>query len=91
MCLQAFDEDIDIRAGTSWVQCMCTRWLHEDCIIDESGQRNSVLIESLHRFFNFIIIFFLNRLHANKNFNCALRNAVTGAHETQRIDCLVEG
>ncbi len=33
----------------------------------------------------------LNRLHANKNFNCALRNAVTGARETQRIDCLVGG
>ncbi len=31
------------------------------------------------------------RLHANKNFNCALRNAVTGARETQRIDCLVGG
>ncbi len=32
-----------------------------------------------------------NRLRANKNFNCALRNAVTGARETQRIDCLVGG
>ncbi len=32
-----------------------------------------------------------NRLHANKNFNCALRNAVAGARETQRIDCLVGG
>ncbi len=33
----------------------------------------------------------LNRLRANKNFNCALCNAVTGARETQRIDCLVGG
>ncbi len=33
----------------------------------------------------------VNRLRANKNFNCALRNAVTGARETQRIDCLVGG
>ncbi len=32
-----------------------------------------------------------NRLRANKYFNCALRNAVTGARETQRIDCLVGG
>ena len=38
VCLQAFDEDVEIGAGTNWVQ-MCT---HEDCIldcvIDESGK-----------------------------------------------------
>ncbi len=33
----------------------------------------------------------VNRLHVNKNFTCALRNAVTGARETQRIDFLVGG
>ena len=42
VCFQVFDEDVEIGAGTNWVQCMCTRWLHEDCIldcvIDESGK-----------------------------------------------------
>ena len=50
VCLQGFNEDIEIGAGTNWVQCMCTRWLHEDCIldcvIDESGK------EKLFYFFN---------------------------------------
>lgn len=30
VCYQAYDED----TGTDWIQCVCTRWLHEDCIID---------------------------------------------------------
>ena len=38
----AFDEDVEMEAGTDWVQCVCTRWLHEDCVIDcvidESGK-----------------------------------------------------
>ncbi len=52
---------------------------------------------SLHRDKKLIMPFFqktvgvINRLRANKNFNCALRNAVTGARETQRIDCFVGG
>ncbi len=32
-----------------------------------------------------------NRLHVNKNFNCALRNAVTVARETQRMIAWWEG
>ncbi len=31
---------------------------------------------------------FIGLLISYKNFNCALRNAVTGSRETQRIDCL---
>ncbi len=29
-CYQAFDEDVEMEAGTEWVQCVCARWLHED-------------------------------------------------------------
>ena len=42
VCFQAFDEDVEMGAGTNWVQCVCTRWLHEDCVLecvmDESGK-----------------------------------------------------
>ena len=34
VCYQAFEEEIELGAGTEWVQCACTRWLHEDCIVD---------------------------------------------------------
>jgi hypothetical protein len=30
VCFQDFSDDEDVE----WVQCQCTRWLHEDCIID---------------------------------------------------------
>ena len=34
VCYQAFDQDVEMEAGTEWVQCVCTRWPHEDCVID---------------------------------------------------------
>ena len=30
---QAF-EDVQLGAGTDWVQCVYTIWLHEECVID---------------------------------------------------------
>ncbi len=47
--------------------------------------------ELVDSFSSFVDLLYLNRLHANNNFNCALRNVVTGACETQRIACLVGG
>ena len=34
VCFQAFEEDVQQETGVEWVQCSCTRWLHEDCIVD---------------------------------------------------------
>jgi len=40
VCFGTFYEDIG--TGREWVECACTRWLHEDCvdevIVDTSGQ-----------------------------------------------------
>ena len=42
VCFQAFEEDVWQETGVDWVQCSCTRWLHEecilDCIIDSNGE-----------------------------------------------------
>ena len=61
VCLQGFNEDIEIGAGTNWVQCMCTRWLHEDCIldcvIDESG-KEKLCMSSLCHIITSITFFF---------------------------------
>ena len=39
VCFGTFDEDIG--TGREWVECACTRWLHEDCVeevvVDASG------------------------------------------------------
>ncbi len=34
VCTQAFEEDVQDGSGVDWIQCACTRWLHEDCIMD---------------------------------------------------------
>ena len=34
VCLQSFEEDVQMGFGVEWIQCACERWLHEDCIID---------------------------------------------------------
>ena len=33
-CNQDFEEDVQLGAGIDWVQCVYTRWLHEECVID---------------------------------------------------------
>ena len=33
-CFQAFQKEIELGAGTEWVQCACTRWLHKNCALD---------------------------------------------------------
>ena len=62
LCLQAFDEDIEIGAWTNWVQCICTRWLHEDCvldcIVDERWERETM--SSLYHIVAFL--FFISKL-----------------------------
>lgn len=30
VCFGTFDEDMG--TGCEWVECACTRWLHEDCV-----------------------------------------------------------
>ena len=34
VCLQSFEEDVELGFGVQWIQCACERWLHEDCVID---------------------------------------------------------
>ena len=34
VCLQSFEDDIEAGAGVDWIQCACSCWLHEDCIIE---------------------------------------------------------
>ena len=34
VCLQSFEDDIQAGAGVDWIQCACSCWLHEDCIIE---------------------------------------------------------
>ena len=42
VCFQEFEEHVRQATGVDWVQCSCTRWLHEeciwDCIIDSNGE-----------------------------------------------------
>ena len=42
VCLQSFEEDVELGFGVQWIQCACERWLHEDCVIevitDSSGK-----------------------------------------------------
>ena len=32
MCFRTFEEDGIEKTGLEWVECVCKRWLHEDCI-----------------------------------------------------------
>ena len=32
ICFRTFDEDIMEETGLDWVECVCGRWVHEDCI-----------------------------------------------------------
>ena len=41
-CLLTYEQDIKQGTGAEWVECVCGRWLHEECIdhveYDENGQ-----------------------------------------------------
>ncbi len=41
VCFCSYEEDV---SGSDWLECACSRWLHEDCveecIIDSSGTEN---------------------------------------------------
>ena len=32
MCFQTFEDDRREQSGLEWVECACSRWLHEECI-----------------------------------------------------------
>ena len=32
VCLQTFEEEEKQKSAMEWVECVCKRWLHEDCI-----------------------------------------------------------
>ena len=34
VCYRTFEEDQRECTGSEWLQCACTRWLHEDCVCD---------------------------------------------------------
>ena len=41
VCSGSYQEDID--TGREWIQCYCTRWLHEDCVDEEDIDANGKL------------------------------------------------
>ena len=51
LCYQASKEEFQMGAGTEWIQCARTNWLHEycvvNCIIETVARRGSVSIETL--------------------------------------------
>ena len=62
VCFGSYDEDID--TGREWIQCSCTRWLHEDCIDDEDVDTNGRLcpvlaVKSIVSMITIILILFL--------------------------------
>ena len=43
LCFRTFEEDEMEKTGMEWVECVCKRWLHEDCIdyvtnVDDDGK-----------------------------------------------------
>jgi len=34
MCFVSYEDDVLEGAGTEWIFCKCSRWLHEDCVED---------------------------------------------------------
>ncbi len=43
VCFRTYQDDIVEQTGLEWVQCACTRWLHEECIdysvtVNEHGE-----------------------------------------------------
>ena len=41
VCFGSYKEDID--TDREWIQCSCTRWLHEDCVDNEDVGTNGKL------------------------------------------------
>lgn len=37
VCNQSFQEDVELGGGVEWIQCSCTRWLHEDCVVESTS------------------------------------------------------
>ena len=41
-CLGTYEEDVRMGNGAEWAKCVCSRWIHVDCIskteIDEAGE-----------------------------------------------------
>ena len=41
MCFTKYEEDIRDQSDKEWVECVCERWLHEDCakdsVLDNDG------------------------------------------------------
>ncbi len=40
VCFQHYNDGILLGTGAEWVQCVCERWLHEDCIVDYVIDKN---------------------------------------------------
>ena len=42
MCFGSYSNDVIKRSGRDWINCVCGRWLHEDCTkdhrVDQMGQ-----------------------------------------------------
>ena len=39
VCFRSYQEDVG--TGREWLQCSCTRWIHEDCVNDEDVEEGS--------------------------------------------------
>ena len=42
VCFRTYEEDLTEQTGFQWVQCVCKRWVHEDCyeevLTDKNGR-----------------------------------------------------
>ena len=39
VCFGSYQEDVG--TGREWLQCSCSRWIHEDCVDDEDVEQDS--------------------------------------------------
>ena len=44
VCYGTYQEDVD--TGRQWLECSCTRWIHEDCIDDDVVANCAPVLES---------------------------------------------
>ena len=46
ICFQTYEDDVLEETGSDWVECVCGRWVHEDCvdydIIVDAGGREKI-------------------------------------------------
>ena len=44
MCFGLYTEDVERGDGRDWIECVCGRWLHEDCAEDSLLDKDGFVI-----------------------------------------------